>query len=108
MKFSVQLNTSKLRRNRHLTQGEVARKSGLSKTTISNLESGKQKKIELETIARLCTTFHCTPNDLFDFKEKALTSKVHSQKQALKKLAKCLEYDCEFRPENLDKELSEL
>lgn len=107
MQVEVRLNAGRIRRHRHWTQSEVAKRSGLSKTTISNLESGRQKKIELETIARLCSTLDCTPNDLFDVSEK-VDDEIKAQKKALKKYAGCLRYNTQFNVDDLDKTLADL
>ena len=104
----VKLNAGQIRKRRHLTQSEMAKRSGLSKTTISNLESGRQKKIELETIGKLCSTLHCTPSDLFEISEGINDPTIQAQKLALKKVEGCLEYKTPFHPDNLDKDLADL
>ncbi|MCE5317224.1 MAG: helix-turn-helix transcriptional regulator [Parachlamydia sp.] len=105
-KVSVKIRTLKLRTTRHITQQQLARRANLSKTTISNLESGRQTKIELETIAKLCKTLHCTPSDLFEISEDI--ESVHSQKAALAPFIGEVKYDAPFKPETLESELAKM
>lgn len=103
----VRINTRNLRRKRHLTQQQVARKARLSKTTISNLESGKQVKIELDTIGKLCEALECTPNDIFEFESNIEENLIRRQKKALDPFIGSLEYDKKFSPNDLDEDLAE-
>jgi len=48
-----------------LKQTEIAASAGVSQSVISTLSSGKSKRIDFETIDRLCGFFGCTPGDLF-------------------------------------------
>lgn len=84
----------------------MARKARLSKTTISNLESGKQVKIELDTIGKLCEALDCTPNDLFEFDREGEESIVKKQKKALESFIGSLTYDKKFDPNDLDIDLA--
>lgn len=103
--MTVKIRTLKLRTLHHMTQQQLARRAKLSKTTISNLESGHQTKIELETIAKLCKALDCTPSELFEFAENQL---LGSQKAALDPFVGSLEYDRSFHPEKLDSELARM
>lgn len=103
----VRLNTRRLRQQRHLTQQEVARKTSLSKTTISNLESGKQVKIELNTIGKLCEVFECTPSEIFLLEEDSEQNATKKQKNALKAFIGTLSYDKTFNPKDLDFDLTQ-
>lgn len=107
-KIGVKLRTLKLRKMRHMTQQQLAEQAKLSKTTISNLESGSQTKIELETIAKLCNALHCTPADLFELVENSQNDLLQSQKKALTPFIGALEYDILFDPKELDKELANI
>lgn len=102
----VRINTRNLRRKRHLTQQQVARKARLSKTTISNLESGKQVKIELDTIGKLCEALDCTPNDIFEVAYGMEENIVRRQKKALSRFIGTLEFDKKFDPKELDADLA--
>ena len=46
---------------------EIARITGLSNDTISNLYHDKNKGIEFETLDKLCWALECTPNDIFTY-----------------------------------------
>lgn len=106
MTMRVTLNTRELRKKRHLTQLQMAQKTNLSKTTISNLESGKQAKIELDTIGKLCEALECTPNDIFEFESTLEENLARKQKKALSHFLGTLEYDKVFNPKDLDKDLA--
>lgn len=104
----IRLRTSKIRHLRRMTQKQLAHCAHLSKTTISNLESGKQTKIELTTIAKLCHALECHPDDLFEFIEQPNSHVIQSQKAALKKYIGCLDYDIPFDPQKLDEDLANI
>ena len=102
----IRINIRSLRKKRHLTQQQIARKASLSKTTISNLESGKQMKIELDTIGKLCEALECTPNDIFELADTQEENIVRAQKKALEDFIGTLEYDKHFNPNELDIDLA--
>ena len=43
---------AELRKTKHLTQAQVAERSGLSKSTVSNIESGEEKGVTLASIMK--------------------------------------------------------
>lgn len=43
---------TELRKNKHMTQSQVSEISGLSKSTISNIESGEEKGVTLASIIK--------------------------------------------------------
>jgi len=102
----VRINTKRLRRKKNLTQQQVAKRASLSKTTISNLESGKQVKIELDTIGKLCQALECTPNDIFELDYGPEENIARKQKKAISQYIGSVEYDKEFDPDNLDADLA--
>jgi len=53
----------KLRKERDLTQGEVAKQIGVKKNTISNYENNISKP-HYEQLVKLCNLFKCNPNVL--------------------------------------------
>jgi putative transcriptional regulator len=102
----VRIKTRSLRRKKHLTQMEMAKRTRLSKTTISNLESGKQVKIELDTIGKLCDALECTPNDLFELEKTPEANIAKRQKKMLAAFVGSLKYDKQFDPIELDADLA--
>ncbi|MGH7485999.1 MAG: helix-turn-helix transcriptional regulator, partial [bacterium] len=54
----------RLRQRAGLSQGEMARRLGVSRPTLNRLESGSQNTT-LETLGRLCRSLRCGPGDLF-------------------------------------------
>lgn len=51
---------------------DVHEKTGLSRTTISNLYNDKVTRIDYETADKLCQLFNCSLNDLFCIEEELL------------------------------------
>ncbi len=60
---------ARLRSIHGLSQRDLARKTGIAKSTIAALETGQVRNVTVETIERLCVCFHVTfdyllvPND---------------------------------------------
>ena len=104
----IRLRTLKLRKKRHLTQQQLASRAHLSKTTISNLESGNQTKIELETIAKLCKALDCTPTELFEIVDSSKKNLLNKQKAALAPFIASLTYDKSFDHNQLDNDLAKI
>lgn len=103
---SVKLRIRELRaRQADMSQSELARLSGLSKATISNLESGRLRRIELETIGKLCRALACTPDDLFELPSLTETELIQRQKHALSSLLGTIRYDKPFDVDELDIDL---
>lgn len=50
-----------------LTIAEVIRRTGLTRNAVSALYEERAKRIDLNTIARLCELFECTVDDLFEY-----------------------------------------
>lgn len=50
-----------------LTIAEVIRRTGLTRNAVSALYEERAKRIDLNTIARLCELFQCTVDDLFEY-----------------------------------------
>lgn len=76
-----------------MTQGQLSKQAGLSKTTVSNLESGRLKRIELATIAKLCKALECTVTDLFELSDQAEFDIVQRQRRAIKSALGSLTFD---------------
>ena len=58
------LNLTELRERSGLTQIELAEKAKTTQATISNLETGKSRRIELDLLDRLAKALRCKPSDL--------------------------------------------
>lgn len=52
--------------NRYNIQ-DVYEKTGLSRTTISNLYHDKMQRVDYETLSKLCNLFECGVGDLLEF-----------------------------------------
>jgi putative transcriptional regulator len=49
---------------------DVYEKSGLSRSTISNLYHDKMQRIDFETLNKLCELFKCNVGDIIEYYEK--------------------------------------
>lgn len=68
MNMSIHCNLSELMGKFRYTIQEVHEKTGLSRTTISTLYNDKVKRIDYETIEKLCRLFGCVVGDLIVFR----------------------------------------
>lgn len=58
---------SKLMGEKRYSIVEVSRRTGLTTSTISNLYNDKVKRLDFDTLEKLCKLFNCQPNDLFEY-----------------------------------------
>lgn len=56
----LRLELAEIRKSKHLTQAQIAEKSGLSKSTISNIESGEEKGVTLSSIMKYIRAIDCS------------------------------------------------
>lgn len=54
-----------IRESQKMTQEELAEKSGVSRTTISNLENGTERTTMLSTLMKLASALETTVDSLF-------------------------------------------
>jgi len=50
-----------------LSQALIARESGVPQSVISTLSTGKSRRIDFDTINKLCTFFRIPPGELFEY-----------------------------------------
>ncbi len=60
---------AELRRKAGLSQMELAERAGTTQATISNLETGKSRRIELDLLDRIAEALECKPSELLDVVE---------------------------------------
>ena len=58
---------SKLMGEKRYTIIEVSRKTGLTTSTISNLYNDNVKRLDFDTLEKLCKLFNCQTNELFEY-----------------------------------------
>lgn len=58
---------AELRRRAGLTQRQLADEVGVTESTISNWEQGRNSLVWLERVAKLCKALNCTPDQLIDY-----------------------------------------
>ncbi|WP_350325192.1 helix-turn-helix domain-containing protein [Thiopseudomonas alkaliphila] len=63
----LKCNLSTLMGKERLTIAEVIRRTGLTRNAVTTLYDERAKRIDLNTIARLCELFECTVDDLFEY-----------------------------------------
>ncbi len=56
------------RERRGMTQAQLAERVGVRQATISDLETGQSRRIELDLLDRLARALRCKPNDLLQRK----------------------------------------
>ena len=52
------------------TMVELERKSGVSRQVLDRLDKNKSKRLDFDTIVKLCTLFDCEPGDLLYIDDK--------------------------------------
>lgn len=70
-KLSLAKGLKKLRRERNWTQGELHRRTGLERSYITRLESGRQRNIGLRNAMLIARAFGLTVEEFADICEKA-------------------------------------
>ena len=58
---------AELRKRVGLTQRQLADEVGVTESTISNWEQGRNSLVWLERVAKLCYALKCTPDQLIDY-----------------------------------------
>ncbi|CAL7893853.1 helix-turn-helix transcriptional regulator [Fusobacterium necrophorum] len=58
---------SKLMGEKRYSIIEVSQKTGMSPTTISNLYNEKVKRLDFDTLEKLCKLFNCKVEDLIEY-----------------------------------------
>ena len=61
---------SRLERRR-ITYDDILAKTGISKTTLTNLANDKVGGVSYSTVERLCKYFSCQPGDLFIYVDES-------------------------------------
>ncbi len=56
----------KLRKEKNMTQAQLARSSGLSRATIVALESGQEITVKSSTLQAIASALNCNIADLFE------------------------------------------
>jgi transcriptional regulator with XRE-family HTH domain len=64
---AVRLRLRALRKNRGLTQEDLAIKAGLRQAMISNLETEKSQRITLTSLGKIAKALGVKPGDLFEW-----------------------------------------
>jgi len=65
IKVSIGINFKKYRKMNNYTQQEICDELGIERTTITNIEAGKQN-MTMEHLLGFCEFFGITPNDMLE------------------------------------------
>jgi len=68
----INSNLSTLMGSRRLKVIDVAREIDVNRSSIDLLYNNEAKRIDLETLDKLCKFFDCTPNEILNFTNEAL------------------------------------
>ncbi|MCF2639422.1 helix-turn-helix transcriptional regulator [uncultured Fusobacterium sp.] len=63
----IKNHLSKLMGEKRYTIVQVAEKTGMSTSTISNLYNEKVKRMDFDTLEKLCKLFNCKVQDLIEY-----------------------------------------
>ena len=67
--MSIQCKLSVLMGEKRYKIKDVHEKTGLARTTISNLYHDKMERVDYETLSRLCKLFECGVGDILEYKK---------------------------------------
>lgn len=65
--MTVRCNLSTLMGKNRLKIQDVCNQTGLSRTTVSNLYHDKMKRMDYDTLSKLCILFRCEVEDILEF-----------------------------------------
>lgn len=68
MKISIEYTLYEIRNNKNLTVRELAKLSGVSKSTINNIENNKSNPTVM-VMCQLAIALHVKPSDLYTYKK---------------------------------------
>ena len=73
--MSIQCNLSTLMGKMRVTIQDISDSTGLARNTISSLYHDKVKRIDYDTLNKLCVFFNCQPGDIMEYvsDEEAVT-----------------------------------
>ena len=54
-----------IRKAKGLSQEELAKAAGISRATLSKIETNDEAVITTETVGKLCKALDCTPHEIF-------------------------------------------
>jgi len=63
----IQSKLSTLMGEKRYNMQDVFEKTGIARSTISNLYHDRSQRIDFETLSKLCELFDCTPSDILRF-----------------------------------------
>ena len=79
--MAVHCNLSTLMGKRRYSIQDVHERTGLSRSTVSNLYNDRASRIDFETLEKLCSLFECSASELFEvcYDTRLDTTEIKSQ-----------------------------
>jgi len=68
--MAIRCKLSTLMGENRYTMGDVHKRTGLSRSTISNLYHDRMERIDYTTLSKLCELFKCSTADIFEYYEE--------------------------------------
>lgn len=68
--MSIKCNLSTLMGKYRYTIKQVSEKTGLARSTITVLYHDTAKRVNYDTVEKLCELFNCTVADIFEYEKK--------------------------------------
>ena len=65
--MALKILIADVRRSRKMSQDDLARLMGQSRTHIQNLERGRSKSFTVDTLNKLCEVLECQPGDFLQW-----------------------------------------
>jgi putative transcriptional regulator len=65
--MAIKCKLSTLMGENRYNMGYVHEKTGLSRTTISNLYHDRMERIDYTTLSKLCELFNCSTSDILEY-----------------------------------------
>lgn len=78
----IRCHLSRLMDRERLRVAELARLTGLNRSTVSSLAKNTATRLELPAVDRLCAVLHCEVGDLFEFIPEAAPERTSARRAA--------------------------
>ena len=62
----IQISLLEVLARKRLKMAELSRRTGIAYSTINNFANERIERVDLKTLARICSTLDCQPGDLLE------------------------------------------
>lgn len=84
----IRCHLGRMMGERKLKISDVARKTGLNRSTITSLYQETATRVDVDTIEKLCKLFDCKVGEIFEYVATDAPLSLHTQGEVPKKLYK--------------------